>query len=267
MAFVNYFGNNPGINEPILNAPKTLQELLDCFSHAPSNSVWRGQASFMWAPLPTLYRRLRQSGYADCQINEAMVRRAESLTIADARKRGLVDDGESILKFMACLQHHGGATRLLDVTHDWRVALFFASSDRPNECGTVIAYRVSPDRRVSPHENDSCTSSQNWDDVINACQDGRALLVEPEACDARIVAQRGAFVMTSLAESLASPNLFTNQTYDSEVRHILISPQLKSELETYLSNEGITKDCLFPDTAFEDFGRNHSANTPIDGLP
>lgn len=60
--------------------PETLEELLDCFpaGSAADDFMWRGQANYCWTPFPTLYRRIRGSGYSDMQINESLVRYVES---------------------------------------------------------------------------------------------------------------------------------------------------------------------------------------------
>ncbi len=76
--------------------------------------------------------------------------------------------------------------------------------------------------------------------------------------------QSGAFLMTSLAGSLAEPNVFTNQTYDCEVAHILISPELKVELKGYLEDRGVTKEALFP--SIEAFSGRNRADDLISGL-
>lgn len=53
--------------------PETLEELLDCFpaGSAADDFMWRGQANLYWTPFPTLYRRIRGSGYSDMQLTKA----------------------------------------------------------------------------------------------------------------------------------------------------------------------------------------------------
>lgn len=131
--------------------PETLEELLDCFpaGSAADDFMWRGQANLYWTPFPTLYRRIRGSGYSDMQINEGLVRHVESRIIEEARANGPLRCGGSVLEFMARMQHYGGATRLLDVTSSSDVALYFASSKYDEVAGIVYSYRVNPDMRVS----------------------------------------------------------------------------------------------------------------------
>lgn len=260
MPFVNCFGNNPGNDEPVLDDPKTIEDLLVRFDGASENTVWRGQAYWMWPAIPTLYRRLRKSGLADFQINDCAISRAEGFVVTDARKKGVLAENDSILEFMACVQHHGGATRLLDVTTDYRVALFFACSGHPDMCGTVLSYRVNPCNRIDlAQQQDSKTPE--WADLLRLCDDGCPRLVMPAAYDQRIKVQCGAFLLLKLQGTLAEPNPFTNQSYDAEVKSIRISPELKREVLAYLAGMGITENALFP--GIEYFARSHSVDDPI----
>ncbi len=260
VTFGNCFGNSPGIDEPMLDAPKSLDELLDCFEEAASDVVWRGQAYFMWPAIPTLYRRLRQSGLSDGQINEGVIDLAESRLICDAKKQGLLAKDGSVLGFMACLQHHGGATRLLDVTTDYKVALYFACSSHPDRGGNILSYRINPNN-VIDLSNPSTLSSSDWSKLLEVCDDGRPRLVKPAVYDRRIDVQSGAFLLAKLPETLADPNFSTNQCYDAEVRHILINQRLKQEALIYLADQGITENSLFP--SMESFAQEHSVRDPV----
>ena len=213
----------------------------------------------MWAPFPALYRRLRQSGFSDTQINEPLVRMAEDGIIKDAQRQSLIDGENSIVEFMARLQHYGGATRFLDVTTDPLVALYFASGGDPRNTGIVYRYRINPERVYRLEKQ-----TVEWNTLINLAKDGRPLHVIPRAYDRRIKVQSGSFLMTSLPDSLAVPNMFTNQTYDAEVHHIWISPQLKSPLRRHLAEKGINKSKLFP--SIENFAKAHSTNNLIERL-
>lgn len=261
MALVNYLGRPiDEVYPPYV--PETLKELLACFptGSAADDCMWRGQANLYWTPFPTLYRRIRGSGYSDMQINEGLVRHVESRILEEARANGPLRCGGSVLEFMARMQHHGGATRLLDVTSSLDVALFFASSRHDEVAGIVYSYRVNPDMRVSIGEQPG--GEPDWYELTDRCRGGRPLLVVPRGYESRIVVQHGAFIMTSLAGSLASPNLFMGQTVDSEVRQIWILPKLKPFVRRYLATRGITEESLFP-SGIEEFSKGRSADAPI----
>ena len=100
------------------------------------------------------------------------------------------------------MQHYDGATRLFDVTSSLDVALYFAASGHGELAGVVYSYRVNPDMRVSIGEQPD-GREPDWCELTDRCRGGRPLLVKPQGYEPRIVAQHGAFVMTSLDGSLA----------------------------------------------------------------
>ena len=262
MASVNHLGHPiDEVYQPYV--PKTLEELLDRFptGSTADDCMWRGQANLYWTPFPTLYRRIRGSGYSDMQINEGLVRHVESGIVEEARANGPLRCGGSVLEFMARMQHYGGATRLLDVTSSLDVALYFASSGHDEVAGVVYSYRVNPDMRVSIGEQPD-GQEPDWYELTDRCRGGRPLLVKPQSYEPRIVVQHGAFIMTSLDGSLADPNLFMCQTVDSEVRPIWIPPKLKPSVRRYLAAKGTTEESLFP-SGIEGFSKARSANVPV----
>lgn len=255
----NCFGDIRDGHEPYLDSPGSLAELLEKMKgdFGGGRTVWRGQTNMLWPPVPSLYRRLRASGLLDSQISEECVRQVEKRMIEDARSRALVEDRAEIAEFMVRLQHYGGATRLLDVTFDHKIALYFASANEDGT-GVVHRYRVSEDCVFDLEGGDQ---SVIWDEMLNSAQPGHPLLVIPPVLDKRIKTQSSAFITTSLLGTLSEPNLFTHETFDTEVHLFLISPSLKKELRSWLLDQDISEKTLFP--SIEEFAHDHSASTPI----
>lgn len=258
-AGTNCFGKS--LAESVIpELPDCLDGLLQLFEeNRESYSVWRGQASHLWVPFPTLIRRLRQSGFAYSQINEAVLQQAERRILEDARRQRLIEGDNEILEFMGRLQHYGGSTRLLDVTHNPLIAAFFASSGHEDETGVIFRYRINPDNVIRIEDDDV-----TWEDMLNLKEPGRPVLVEPQVWDKRIEAQKAAFVTLSLHGDLSVPNFYTNTTYDSEVQLIWISPVLKKALREYLQGLGIVEESLFP--SIEMFAKSHSTTSPLPRL-
>lgn len=255
----NCFGNSLAESVDV-EFPDCLDALLRLFEeNRESYSVWRGQASLLWVPFPTLIRRLRQFGFADSQINEAVLQQAERRIVEDARRQRLIEGDNEILEFMGRLQHYGGSTRLLDVTHDPLIAAFFASGGHEDETGVIFRYRINPDNVIRIEDNDA-----TWKDILNLKEPGRPVLVEPQIWDKRMEAQKAAFVTLSLPSELSVPNFYTNATYDSEVKVIWISPVLKRALREYLQGLGIVEESLFP--SIEMFAKSHSTASPLPRL-
>lgn len=256
---LNCFGKS--LAESVIpELPNCLDDLLQLFDESRElRCVWRGQASYLWVPYPTLIRRLRQYGLTDSQINEAVLRQAECKIVEEARSQQLIGSNNGILEFMGKLQHYGGSTRLLDVTHDPLIAAFFASSSHEDETGVIFRYRINPNNVIRIGDDDV-----TWEDMLSLKEPGRPVLVEPQVWDRRLEVQRAAFVALSLHGKLSDPNFYTNATYDSEVQLIWISPVLKKALREYLQGLGIVEESLFP--SIEMFAKSHSTTSPLPRL-
>ncbi len=254
---VNCSGNNL-MGQTETKTPATLDELLEVLSseNGHISYVWRGQANYKWTPYPTLIRRLRLFGLADSQINEDALRSAEQRVVNDARSRQLLGDGEDELQFMCKLQHHGGSTRLLDVTHDPLIAAYFASSPQGGDCGVIFRYRINPDNVVDCGER-----KEGWNDILVSRDAGHPILIEPQQWDRRIAVQKGAFVALRIKGDLSQPNFYTNQTADSEVEIIWIASGLKGQLRKYLEDRGLNDRRLFP--SIEEFAKENGVSSPL----
>jgi FRG domain len=86
--------------------------------------MWRGQSRIEWEPIPTLYRRVLQS---KLHPSLALIRGLESKMCE--RAASLSYASHSLSTTLAQLQHYGAATRLLDVTRDPAIAVWFAVSE------------------------------------------------------------------------------------------------------------------------------------------
>ena len=256
---LNCFGN-PLAESASVETPACLDKLLQFLNdRCEPYCVWRGQASYLWAPYPTLIRRLRQYGLTDSQINEAVLRQAECKIVEEARTQQLIGNNNGILEFMGKLQHYGGSTRLLDMTHNPLIAAFFASNSLEGETGVIFCYRINPNNVIRIGDD-----GVTWEDILKLKEPGRPVLVEPQVWDRRIEVQRAAFVALSLQGKLSDPNFYTNATYDSEVQLILISPVLKKALREYLEGLGIVEESLFP--SIEMFAKRHAMASPLPRL-
>ena len=91
--------------------------------------AWRGQTNADWALWSSLYRQLTWSSPTRTPPNERALYEAESRILEDIRSWGLhmAEYGRlSTLGQLAVLQHYGTPTRLLDVTFNPWIALWFA---------------------------------------------------------------------------------------------------------------------------------------------
>ena len=183
--------------------------------------VWRGQANAAWGVHNGLYRKLMSindvkgpeeepEGEQSYPTEEQMIV-AEELILKEARTNWRFD-GLSALETFARIQHEGGLTRLLDVTKNPYIAVWFAVQlgEHEKKDGRIVVFATSP---VSSSEeliedlpitlDDSWGGYQppwhGWSDEMRQQMDwgtggNRRIWVPPIYHD-RIAAQNAAFLL------------------------------------------------------------------------
>ncbi|WP_166869336.1 FRG domain-containing protein [Salinibacterium sp. ZJ70] len=115
--------------------------------------VWRGVRDASWGVHSSLSRALRQVYGRYPTENEMVAAEKESLRLAREDWRF---DGVPALELLAQLQHFGGPTRLLDVSENPLIALWFATEeprkDEAENDGRVLAFVAPTTRDI--HLND-----------------------------------------------------------------------------------------------------------------
>ncbi len=125
--------------EPISSLDSFIDIIKVTFSRWSEKNVqyaWRGVVNAEWALHSTLYRRMIWTH--GNQTKEDQLQRIEKEILADAHRWGLHYSGEShlpILYELAMLQHFGVPTRLIDVTFNPLIALYFAVEDQKDDFG------------------------------------------------------------------------------------------------------------------------------------
>lgn len=115
--------------------------------------VWRGARDAAWGVHSSLARALKQ--VSGRYPTEAEMVDAERRTLELARQDWRFD-GQPALETLAQLQHFGGPTRLLDVTENPLIALWFATEEPrmgESESDARIFAFVTPQRDVRLNEN------------------------------------------------------------------------------------------------------------------
>lgn len=151
--------------------------------------VWRGHPDPNWKLHSALFHRI--SANDGTPPDERRLREVEAEILERATRREL-GGGKDVpeLQRLAVLQHHGTATRLLDVTTDPMIALWFACAGgvHARAQGIVFAFEVSSALHLE------------WDgeggvvEVVDGLGDEQLAVFWPKPVDARIQVQRGAFV-------------------------------------------------------------------------
>lgn len=167
---------------------------------------YRGQADARWGLSSTLHRLYWDrfpKGY-DTQAAEVELAAAERRVLSRARNLGLIR-GLSALELLTVLQHHGTPTRLLDVTTDWRVALFFALDDAASDGRLfIISHKKGAEAVISSADTSEQADELYWWSLDSPQRVNWNRTVTPillPYTDARMIAQRGFFLVGGLVSS------------------------------------------------------------------
>ena len=191
---------------------------------------FRGQKDSSFAFTSTLYRRLLNASSDKLLIKipseheEAMLQ-AELSLLDKARKIG-IGRGLTALETLTLLQHHGSPTRLIDVTSDWKVALFFACESDDDRDGRLFPIKTNSGRwRNFPRDGDA-DGRRNfpiWQDYRTQFSDEKGWCNEWLSgtwpillpfSDPRMISQRGFFLVGGVPRVSGNNNINTSKCID-----------------------------------------------------
>jgi hypothetical protein len=165
--------------------------------------VWRGVHDASYGLLSSAYRWLKSH---DQKVpSEDRLRDLESGLLSASREIW-PDRGGSALETLAHIQHYGGPTRLIDVSHSVNVAVFFATEQkfytnthmpRDDVDGRLFAFQ-SDDRMIDLDSNWGSREIPwaNWGPEENGWETKLPFVWDPpRALNERITAQHGAFLV------------------------------------------------------------------------
>lgn len=161
--------------------------------------AWRGVGNANYSLYSSLYRRLAKRSATLPREKDLL--EAEQSLIERARTEWRFDDRPA-MEIMAHLQHYGGPTRLLDVSYNPLIALWFAVEEkfdgagnpRPPVDGRIFAFDVT-EREVDFDETWN-TREIPWTDFPSATWSRELPRVwRPSVYNERIAAQNGAFLL------------------------------------------------------------------------
>lgn len=222
----------------------------DTFDSKTESHVWffRGQKDSSFAFTSTLYRRLSvTTRYEPSTITpdeapcvehflhsrnrtdklERLMINAEINLLNKAREIG-IGRGLTALETLTLLQHHGSPTRLIDITSDWRVALFFACESDDDRDGRMFLIKAeSDDWKRFPKEKNETKQAKHliWEHFFNIDQNVPLLndsilwkiktwpILLPFS-DPRMISQRGFFLVSGIPIEQFANILLTSKCPD-----------------------------------------------------
>lgn len=192
--------------ESVIDSFEKIDELLTRLSNKWLGDdrlfAWRGMVDARFPLHSSLYRRLLWQGQLLGHVappDEAELYEAEGRLLADTHRWGLHNGPQgrlSILYQLAALQHFGAPTRLIDVTLNAYIGLWFAVEKDDHLDGRLFAIDITS---KLINEQDELRSWEDrtdrpWDDVPEDRWTGETFAWKPPPFERRIAAQNGAFL-------------------------------------------------------------------------
>lgn len=135
-----------------IGSVRTFLDALESFARSDVDTYYyRGHASFTYSLRPSIYRDPSWVQHEDVMFKELVLRCPNDFSSNFSTFQSLVK-----------MQHYALPTRLLDLTANPLIALFFASdpADPPAESGEVLAFRV-PTSEIKYYDSDTVSVLAN----------------------------------------------------------------------------------------------------------
>jgi hypothetical protein len=228
--------------------------------------LYRGQASAEWPLQTALHRALTRSNMLEGAAN------TEYWMLRDFRRGAgrylsqRPDDGDYV-GWLSLMQHHGAPTRLLDFTHSFYVACYFALIDATADSAV---WAIDPDfllRVLEKAFNVECQGLRDeWEDLSTSEANQYlaellatasssepeevvkgAVQVHPFTLHTRLSAQQGLFLMPLDVELDFLENLRPFRTRGRfPIKKIVLKREMRDDALAHLREMNITAETLFP---------------------
>ena len=231
---------------------------------------FRGHSDYKYQLVPSIYRNAGWIENEETMLKELMLRCPNDFS-----------GGLSTFQCLVKMQHYSLPTRLLDITSNPLVALYFACVSRPDEDGEVVVLYFDieqvkyfdsdtvsvisnickrPADFMIPHDgaieafnktaeiklllHDIRQDKPHFEPIVQSTHLSKVVCVKPLLDNPRIIRQDGAFLLFGIDKEKAKPAQLDDSTV---IEHIKITNTKKKELAIQLESLGISKATMFPE--------------------
>ncbi|GKX41584.1 hypothetical protein SOASR015_06180 [Pectobacterium carotovorum subsp. carotovorum] len=257
---------------------KFIEHISDIEKKPEHTLFFRGHADTEYQAQPSIFRLIPESDTAAKYIDK------EAQLFHDMIMRCPEDfvNCTSAFDFLVKMQHYGLPTRLLDITSNPLVALYFACCTllgKNGKTGEVLIYQV-PDRDIKFYDSDTVSVISNlsklpsdfdinkvnyrkrylhtikaekpyFEDVIIENDLHRVICVKPKLDNKRIIKQSGAFLLFGMGVGTGyqkiTPAKIPDEFHSASIKRINIAASSKSKIIEELKNVAISEATLFPE--------------------
>lgn len=262
-----------------VNSVDIFIDLLDLYASKDYENYeyyYRGHSNQDYATLPSLFRENSHISNEDKMFRELILRCPNEFIHLSSTFQKLVK-----------MQHYGLPTRLLDITSNPLIALFFSCLNNNDKDGEVIVFKV-PKSEIKYYDSDTVavlsnlalmkrdfdiTSMENLEphifsqknpvdllvyqirqeksgfrSMINPRDITSTVCVKPLLDNERVVKQDGAFLLFGMGDNITEPAKLDNDKYlPAGEEKLIIHKESKTLIINQLRTLGIHGGTVFPD--------------------